>query len=343
VRKLPSPTRVRPGFTLIELLVVIAIIAVLIGLLLPAVQAAREAARRAQCVNNLKQIGLGMHNYLDGNQTFPPGGMYGVNDQPCYSANGSSLRCDYAGWGVSILPFVEQGPLYNAYNASLHNWHTANSTVLSTRVTSQMCPSDIGATQTTPSFAIGGTTTPYTNLANSSYKGVSGRYAYGYDTAGNITSMLFWDYASYVELLAPEPASKGMITAAGVGGTSTTKIADVSDGTSNTLMVGEYATSDDVAAGGRDFRATWGASWGYRALSSAGPNSLVRGVPSYGKCAPVLGGPLCRRAFASFHPGGMNFVMADGHVKWIAQYVDANIYMSLATIRGGEITGADSY
>ena len=192
--------RPRSAFTLIELLVVIAIIAVLIALLLPAVQAAREAARRAQCINNLKQIGLAMHNYYDGNQCFPPGGMYGVNDQPCYNNNGSSLRCNFIGWGVAILPYMEQSPLYNTYNNFCTTGTSPTRRCLSTKINSQLCPSDLGTAGYDPSFGIGGATTPYTNLAQSSYKGVAGRYAYTYGTGGVITSMLFWDYGSYVEL-----------------------------------------------------------------------------------------------------------------------------------------------
>jgi len=334
-----SRTQARPGFTLIELLVVIAIIAVLIGLLLPAVQSAREAARRIQCVNNLKQIGIAMHTYHDANLCYPGGGIYGVNDQPCYNNNGSSLRCNMVGWAVSSLPYFEQSPLYAAYNTSLHNWDVANTTIISTKINSMICPSDLGGTQYISSFGLGGATTPYTNIATGSYKGVAGRYAHTYDANGNITSDLFWDYASFVEFLSLEPASKGILTAAGVGGVATTSIANVTDGTSNTMMVGEYATDDS----GATFRAMWGASWAYLGLSSAGPSQGVRGIPSYAKCSTYISVTRCRRAFASFHPGGMNFVMADGHVAFIKAYIDANVYQSLATVQGGEIISADAF
>jgi len=333
-------TRRRVGFTLIELLVVIAIIAVLISLLLPAVQAAREAARRAQCTNNLKQMGLAMHTYLDSNQCFPPGNLYTVNDGAVYSRTGSSLRSNYAGWAVSILPYMEQTPLYNAYNTQLHNWNVANSTVYQTKLSTQICPSDIGGGAPVPSFGIGGVATPYTNIATGSYKGVAGRYAHTY--AGTvITSDLFWDYGSFVELLGLEPASRGVLTATGVGGAGTTTISNVIDGTSNTMLIGEYAT--DEAAGGITARAMWAGSWGYMSLGSAGASQGVRGIPSYAKCLNYIAANRCRRAFASFHPGVMNFAMADGHVRAIKVYADATVYRNLATVNGAEIISADSY
>jgi prepilin-type processing-associated H-X9-DG protein len=320
---------------------VIAIIAVLIALLLPAVQSAREAARRAQCTNNLKQLALGMHNYLDANQCFPPGGIYSVQDEPVYSANGSSLRSNYAGWAVSILPHMEQSQLTNAYNFLRHNWDSENVTVYQTKLNAQLCPSDVGQGKPIATFSIGGAqTVPYTNIATGSYKGVAGRYAHTY-SGTVITADLFWDFASFVELLNLEPASKGILTVAGVGGATTTSIASVTDGTSNTMIVGEYATDD--AGGGSDNRAMWAGSWGYMALAHAGASQGTRGIPSYSKCLSYIAANRCRRAFASFHPGVMNFAMADGSVRAVKAYTDATVYQALATIQGGEIISADSF
>ena len=145
-------SRQRPGFTLIELLVVIAIIAVLIALLLPAVQAAREAAQRIQCTNNLKQLGLGLANYESSQICFPSALVYGVGVGPCKSP-GFGQGCQNTPWFVLMLPFIEQGPLYNSFNASIGiegpplgsaplGGFVVNSTVFTTKIPSFQCPSD---------------------------------------------------------------------------------------------------------------------------------------------------------------------------------------------------------
>ena len=145
-----SQSRIARGFTLIELLVVIAIISVLIALLLPAVQSAREAARRAQCVNNLKQIGLALHNYEEAMGTFPPGYVSSINltvVNPCDSdqemQNGVDLGTGWA-WGSMILPFLEQQPLYSSINFNLSVAYAANDTCSLTALSVYLCPSDDG-------------------------------------------------------------------------------------------------------------------------------------------------------------------------------------------------------
>jgi prepilin-type N-terminal cleavage/methylation domain-containing protein len=137
----------RRGFTLIELLVVIAIITVLIALLLPAVQGAREAARRAQCTNNLKQLGLGIANYESANTCLPSGLIFGVGVPPCNAPGGGS-GCQNTPWFVLMLPYIEHAPLYASFNASIGIegpsllGYIVNSTVCATRISSFQCLSD---------------------------------------------------------------------------------------------------------------------------------------------------------------------------------------------------------
>ena len=205
--------KVRGGFTLIELLVVIAIIAVLIGLLLPAVQAAREAARRAQCVNNLKQLGLAAHNYLSAMGAFPPGIVT--------TTAGGSYQTPYATWTAwsaqaMLLPYLEQTPLYNAANFS---WaccfdgapsDAVNSTVYLTRIGPFLCPSDGKAGQQNINSYVA-------SLGSSTRQGNAG--------GTGITNGIFQVYDSQSR-------------------SSSVTIAAVTDGTSNTIAFGEALVGD---------------------------------------------------------------------------------------------------
>ena len=187
-----SDRRPSSGFTLIELLVVIAIIAVLIALLLPAVQSAREAARRIQCTNNLKQIGLAMHNYHDANGVFPQAASKNCNSDP---ASGCPGYADWRGWSplATSLPFTEQSPLFNAINFNMaeeiHDNTPApeNSTVVLTKLKQYMCPSDpyVGTTGLNNYHACYGTTTDWPsgpnngsgNMQNADGNGSTGMFA----------------------------------------------------------------------------------------------------------------------------------------------------------------------
>ena len=225
----------RSGFTLIELLVVIAIIAVLIALLLPAVQAAREAARRAQCTNNLKQLGLGIANYESGNNCLPSGSIFGIGKFPCTGSSPAfGNGCQNTPWFILMLPFLEQGPLYNSFNASIGmegpgtSGFVINSTVFTTRIPSFQCPSD------TPQFfsfvAAAGNSAPLPPLPWQPTKGNYGinwgntNYGQGvYDT--NIPR------AYYLQ-------SPFGVSSSG-GGPMTIRIASFTDGTSNTHVASE--------------------------------------------------------------------------------------------------------
>jgi prepilin-type N-terminal cleavage/methylation domain-containing protein len=218
-----SRSRGKRGFTLIELLVVIAIIAVLISLLLPAVQQAREAARRTQCRSNLKQIGLALHNYHDQFQVFPPGNALSSQSPDAgYSVDLTTAnRAAGYGWATFILPQLGQSPLYNQLNVSglelcLLMQQAAQRPLTQTVLKVYRCPTDV-APDTNTSRPFSNPIFGDTNVGTSSYVGVHGtRWSHGVDWITNKTDPfgIFW------------PASR-------IG------IRDITDGTSNTFMVGE--------------------------------------------------------------------------------------------------------
>ncbi|MBI1248516.1 DUF1559 domain-containing protein [bacterium] len=313
---MPSKTsRARSAFTLVELLVVIAIIGVLIALLLPAVQQAREAARRMQCTNQLKQLALAMHNYHDTYKLFPPGS---VNLSTNTGANQNLTN-----WAICILPYIEQNALYERYNQNVYNSHTSNLPVLKTVLPAMLCPSDI-ATEAlvTPSQLVS------TPIAPGSYKGNTGRRFAGANG--------YFDYPPYLaSATAAQRTSIGPLHATGPQGFACERFATIIDGTTNTFLLGEYHTKSRP-----DCKTFWASSQNFHNLAAAQPESYTR-IPDWDACYAATGNSQhwkCYRAFASLHAAGtVNFAMCDASVTTVPPTIDNVIFESMSTIGRGEV------
>ena len=307
-----SPVARRRGFTLIELLVVIAIIAILISLLLPAVQQAREAARRSQCRNNLKQIGLALHNYHDSYNTFPPGALAmstaGVAYKPGDAEPSRTAVTGGWGWSVYILPYLDQGPLYAMLAPNGNNFPAAPTDLTKTILPVYLCPSEARGPIHT-SFAMGGDGGS-NGHARSSYPAIFGSASVNYvNTAAATARGIFWY-------------------------NSATRISDVTDGTSNTIMVTERLWD------GGDSETRRGAIWAGKCPGGANDagnkySNLVRAQnhPDW-----LIKG-LNNNAAMSFHVGGVHFVLGDGSVRFISENTNGATYQNLGQMADGLVIG----
>ena len=310
------------GFTLIELLVVIPIIAILIALLLPAVQQAREAARRTQCKNNLKQWGLALHNYHDVFLSFPIGAM-GLN-------NSATLPANNMGFHVRLLPYIEQANLFAQFNMNEHYNSATNWVLKEQRFPLQFCPSGRTADQTFSEGASGGnpahvtTTLHYYGIAGA--KGprpapATGNYAH----TGTTTT----DHGGF--------ALNGLLVR-----NRHFKFRDITDGTSNTLAMGEIS-AENIAGYNVSYRPwTQGAS----NANNNGAGYAIKNVTwPIGKTSGYVGGNATRLfndvRFSSMHTGGAQFLLGDGTVRFISENIDFGLYQGLASIGGGEISSLE--
>ncbi len=330
----PSPfKKTRFGFTLIELLVVIAIIAVLIGLLLPAVQKVREAASRAECQNNLKQIGLAVHDFHDRHRALPQIG----NDWyrgPGYDSTGNVLapHLQTAGWAFQILPFLEQGNLHqpmtggNVINFD-SDWigpdgkgyffHHTNSTPLREVVLKvYLCPS-----RSRPQLIDGVSVMDYCAV------GAGENNWYNRSDVANIANGWWWE------------AGHGMFNRRDQNGASLRSLNSIPDGTSNTMMVSEGALRL------RDYgRRTWYHDWGF--YGGRDPDNVRNTINNRANRPQSCPNPAkdfdewdglenCEYGFGSAHAGGINAVMGDGSVRTVNYNVDWLTFHALGSVQDG--------
>jgi len=368
----------RRGFTLIELLVVIAIIAVLIALLLPAVQSAREAARRAQCTNNLKQIGLALHNYESSNGAFPPGG---VSDESKGTNWGGAVGGNnLASWRALVIPQMEGGNVYNAinFNLPLNNIvdSSAQWTALMTVNTAWLCPSDDNYQGQGPGYRSSSgpwgnypngssPVNPFTGAAEtrvvvSNYAGSFGdNYAIGALSSGQNP----WETFPYPPSLAPGQVRIGypgfwgtafndQVTAQSGGqlrgmfsyrimGVGAVTIASITDGTSNTIMVGEMLPAQ---AADSNFWNNNGATFGTTIpINWQNLRAPLDGTTPFGSTDWQNRFSYASKGAKSKHPGGANFAFGDGSVRFLKSSISLPIYCALGSRNGGEVVSSDAY
>jgi prepilin-type N-terminal cleavage/methylation domain-containing protein/prepilin-type processing-associated H-X9-DG protein len=370
-----NPRAARRGFTLIELLVVIAIVAVLIGLLLPAVQSAREAGRRAQCVNNLKQIALALHNYENANGTFPMGAWRQIVTQGRLQGN------YFAGpsFFVALTPYLEQAAIFSAYNSQVSNYTAQNTTVAGFGLSTLWCPSDGAIVNLRHDYS----------AADCATYDCSPMPMYYSSYAGSMGTWTYWPSKHDAYLVQKLSQMNGVIFYIGwpsgispingvpnPGSVSPVKLASIIDGTSNTMILSERAhgmLSRNLGPDGFvDFSCyNWWQSGNYgdtmfTTFYPINPWKRLNDTVGY-----LIQGDAYPMAASSFHPGGANFAFCDGSVRFLKETIncwpfnpqtglptnvslDANgffvlapgsqgVYQALSTRNGGEVISADAY
>jgi prepilin-type N-terminal cleavage/methylation domain-containing protein/prepilin-type processing-associated H-X9-DG protein len=351
--------RPRRGFTLIELLVVIAIIAVLIALLLPAVQAAREAARRSQCVNNLKQIGLALHNYHSTNNSFPQGGSRGP-----YTTNGATTGTPtWDGWSVHAVmtPYLEQAPLYAAMNFNYAvGWtgqfgNSINLTVWNTKLAAFLCPSDglAGQANLNNYFASQGPST--INCCNNPLSSTPPGL-FGYEVSYSIAAVT--DGTSNTIAFSESLTGEAAPTTPGYRGNSTgntgvsnagnvVNVETLNPTTVLSLLQQDWqaCTNKWLQPGGYNSGAGWrwaNGAMGYTMFNTVAPPNKNKWSACRVDCCVQAEHAHYIQAMSN-HSGGVNVMLADGSVRFIKDSINPMTYWSLGTKSNNEVIDASSF
>ena len=310
----------RRAFTLIELLVVIAIIAILVALLLPAVQQAREAARRSSCKNNLKQIALALHNYLDMSAgTFPRG---------AYVARGRNCCCSNSDWGkahtvhMMLLPYIEQNTLYQQLDFNVRVEQGSNRALVRTKISTYQCPSAAKFQMQTSMFNAGVPVHPHNYPGAGTYHGWAGCGRHGNSTINGVFSQRFG-----IQEENGGPADPAF------------RLRNVTDGTSTTMCFAETAQGLPTYVNGA-LNTTWsnwrGRGWAdpfynstlYSIGPRSTPNSRVSQYGGYNASNTV-----------SYHIGGVNVAFLDGRVQFMNDNINGNIWLAIGTPQRAEVVG----
>lgn len=313
----------RRAFTLVELLVGIAIIGILVALLLPAVQAARGAARRSQCGNNLRQIGHALQLYHDSHNTLPPGGvMYG----PCCGTK------SYTNWAIELLPFLEEESLGNAYDHRAFNEDEVNARVRETFVATYICPSEPGAMELARRQSGPGAVRLW---MPGSYRAMTGRAS-----AHNWWGNYFPDAASLPMSFRGAIHTVGNPGPTGRAESRLTPVSlrQITDGLSKTIAVGERSIELQGGATSHFRRTAWAYAYGQYSKSAAHLDARMF-VRDFDACIRSIGPGgdfACYQGWMSFHPGGMHFVHCDGSVQSLTDDIDLELFAAQATIAAAD-------
>jgi len=318
--------RKQHGFTLIELLVVIAIIAILIALLLPAVQQAREAARRTQCKNNLKQLALALHNYESTHTSFPPSRL---TPDVAIEDNAGSVSA-YQSWTTMILPYIDQGNLGNLINYQSAWSSLQNRPAVSTPLQAMICPSTPGGDRVDPHWVVGAAAGDY----------------------GSVNEVKKKVYTNVLGIADPGDGARAGVLSKGVKN----MMRDITDGSSNSIMLAEAAGQPAVytAAGamkaarfaayqddkivdlGGNYAPADGTGWADPDCGFSINGATADGLDKYG---PYMINKINVSEVFSFHTGGAQVALADGSVRFISENIDTTLFIGACTRAGGEVLG----